>query len=193
MSNYIVENHSVKSFQALYNSLKIAGADDAIILMNGHLEIKTDKIDETAVFIAVDNASYGSLINAKAQKISEVMKKSAALASIGVEAFGSGSNVELSESEANSRITAAQFYSQNPTELSESNPYLANALGGGVVTTSSYDDIRNLSLDMKHRLDYIYLNLLDNADGSKSELLLRSMIESANSIEELDAIIDTRV
>ncbi len=190
---YKEDEHNVVSLKAIFKSLSDLGVSDSIILLNVSLTIESDTLTEEVADLAVISADGDGLIQSKVDKIKEIEAKSKELTEVGVESWEQGKSVSVSEAEFYKRIAAYQFYTQNPSELSENTPYISSTIEGGIISTSNVQDIDDMSKNIKHRLDYIYFSMVQNPDTSKSEIILRAEVELAQTIEDVDAIIDLRV
>lgn len=191
MTTYTYPHHELSVITVLYNKLLALGDANPVITNNGTMKVTTT-LSEVATDAAVHSLDTGELGQVKSSKISEIENNSDSILEIGAETWVTGAYCELSEEEIDKRITAQQYYTANPSELTASKPYILGTINGSIVSTYNLSDITNLVETMKHRLDYIYLSLVANSDSSCSEMMLRGLIDTATTIPEVNAITDTR-
>jgi len=182
---------NISSFEAVYNCLIDQGITDAVINLNGDLEIITSIGNQATVDTAVSNAAPNTLQSNKSAMIEAISLKSNQLASKGLTvtintitgSFPLGQG-RYDFSYYQSLVFAAD---RTPAHL----PFTLQTLQGGAMQLLTLADVEILADAATNRLRYIYLEQT-NADSSKGEIGYIIDIKTAPNQTALDAIVDTR-
>lgn len=190
MTKYTYPTHDVYSANVLYDALLNNGINDAVILMNGSIEISTS-FAKSLCDQAVVDATNGGLLSAKEAKKKAVSAKTTTLVNAGAETWQAGYTVDASKENMDDHQSSLTYYTSHPSELSATTPYIVYATPSPVIT-ASVADLSLLVDNLVARLVYIYSSFNNVADGSMGEAGLLTAIANAGTIAEVNAIVDAR-